>query len=140
MNQEHIEITSYEGEGYRPVIDYQTWRVAILNYCEELEVPNLRTMQKHMKTDEVFVLLRGNCVLFAGGTGEDIDLVEAVLMKPLQLYNVKRGVWHTHTLDQDGMVLIVENKDTCDDNSPTKPMSEDQIKQLKKLYENVMGS
>lgn len=137
MKKEHIEISSYEGEGYQPVIDYQSWRVAILNYCEELEVPNLKTMQKHMESDEVFVLLRGNCILFSGGSGEEINSMDAVLMKPLQLYNVKRGVWHTHTLDKEGMVLIVENQDTGDANSPTISMTEDQVQQLKQLYVEV---
>jgi ureidoglycolate hydrolase len=137
MNKEHIEISSYEGEGYQPVIDYQSWRVAILNYCEELEVPNLKTMQKHMESDEVFVLLRGNCILFSGGSGEDINSMDAVLMKPFQLYNVKRGVWHTHTLDKEGMVLIVENQDTGDANSPTMAMTEEQIQQLQQLYAQV---
>lgn len=31
----------------------------------------------------------------------------------------------------DSSVLIVENRDTCDDNSPTKFMSEEQLKQLR---------
>lgn len=137
MKKEYIEISSYEGEGYQPVIDYQSWRIAFLNYCEELEVPNLKTMQKHKESDEVFVLLRGNCILFSGGTGENINSMDAVLMKPLQLYNVKHGVWHTHTLDQEGMVLIVENQDTGDVNSPIMAMTEEQIQRLQELYEEV---
>lgn len=138
MNQAYIEVTTYEGEGYRPVIDYQTWRVAILNYCEELEIENLKTMQRHLESDEVFVLLKGNCVLFSGGQEDSIGPVEVIRMEPLKLYNVKRGVWHTHTLDQDGMVLIVENQNTCDSNSPTNPMTHKQIDCMKALYDEVM--
>ena len=70
MKQELIAVSSYEGEGYVPMIDFESWRVAILNYCEELEVQNLKTMQKHDESDEVFVLLSGNCTLFTGGNGE----------------------------------------------------------------------
>ena len=125
-----IEISSYEGFGYRPMIDYQTWRVAILNYCEELETPNLKTMQKHMETDEVFILLRGSCTLFTGRSMEKIGNIEATIMEPLKLYNVKRGVWHTHTLDREGMVAIVENKDTSDANSPTIELSAKQREQI----------
>lgn len=137
MNSEYIEISSFEGEGYLPVIDYQSWRVAILNYCEELEVQNLSTMQKHLETDEVFVLLRGNCTLFLGGKGEEIEFLEAIPMKPLQLYNIKRGVWHTHTLDQEGMVLIVENQDTSDENSPIKTMEEELKRKLMHTYRSL---
>jgi len=39
-------------------------------------------------------------------------------MQPNKTYNIKRGVFHTHTLSQDAKVLIVENQDTNDSNSP----------------------
>lgn len=134
MDKQYIDITSYEGEGYKPVIDYMSWRVAILRYCEELEVQNLKTMQKHNESDEVFVLLAGNCTLFSGGMGDSIHSVDAVAMEPMKLYNVKKGVWHTHTLDKEGTVLIVENKDTSDMNSPTLKLETDQIEELRELY------
>lgn len=135
MKKEYIDISTYEGEGYVPMIDYESWRVAILRYCEELEVQNLKTMQKHDESDEVFVLLEGNCTLFTGGKGDAINEMDAVAMEPLQLYNVKRGVWHTHTLDRKGMVLIVENQNTGDANSPTQPLSEEQIQTILRLYQ-----
>jgi len=129
-----IEIKEYTAPGYSPVIDYESWRVAVLNDIDELEVPNLKTMQKHTLSDEVFVLLKGSCTLFSAGNGEEIGDVTATTLEPLKMYNVKAGVWHTHTLTPDSSVLIVENRDTCDDNSPTKAMSEAQIKQLRDSY------
>lgn len=129
-----IDIREYTEPGYSPVIDYESWRVAILNDIDELEVPNLKTMQKHTLSDEVFVLLKGSCTLFTAGNGEEIADVKATKLEPYKLYNVKKGVWHTHTLTPDSSVLIVENKDTCDDNSPTAKMTEEQIKQLRESY------
>ncbi len=137
MKKEYIDISSYQGEGYLPMIDYESWRVAILRYCEELEVQNLATMQKHDESDEVFVLLEGNCILFTGGNQDSIGEIDAVKMEPLQLYNVKKGTWHTHTLDRAATVLIVENRDTCDMNSPTVRMSSAQTEQLRILYQKV---
>lgn len=134
MKQELIAVSSYEGEGYVPMIDFESWRVAILNYCEELEVQNLKTMQKHDESDEVFVLLSGNCTLFTGGNGEQIGEIHMISMVPKKLYNVKKGVFHTHTLDKAGSVLIVENQNTCDENSPTRDMTEEQIEVLKTLF------
>ncbi len=134
MKQELIAVSSYEGEGYVPMIDFESWRVAILNYCEELEVQNLKTMQKHDESDEVFVLLSGNCTLFTGGNGEQIGEIDMISMVPKKLYNVKKGVFHTHTLDREGSVLIVENQNTCDENSPTRDMTEEQIEVLKTLF------
>lgn len=122
MIEQDIEISLYEKEGYMPVIDYMEWRVAILNYCEELEVENIESMQKHDETDEVFVLLSGSCTLFCAGSGSEIGRIKAVHMEPKKIYNVKKGVWHTHTLSLEGSVLIVENRTTGDDNSPVQEL------------------
>ncbi len=129
-----IEVSEYTEPGYQPIIDYESWRVAVLNDIDELEVPNLKTMQKHTLSDEVFVLLKGNCTLFTGGNGDSIGTVSATTLEPFKAYNVKKGVWHTHTLEPDSSVLIVENQNTCDDNSPTVPMTEAQIAQLRASY------
>lgn len=126
-----IEIKEYTAPGYAPVIDYESWRVAVLNDCEELNVPNLKTMQKHLLSDEVFVLLKGNCTLFLGGSGDSVGNIRDVRLEPYKCYNVKAGVWHTHTLAPGSSTLIVENRDTCDSNSPTAKLSERQIEELR---------
>jgi len=126
-----IEVKEYKEPGYAPVIDYESWRVAVLNDIDELEVPNLKTMQKHLLSDEVFVLLKGSCTLFTGGNGEAIGEIQSVTLEPCKCYNVKAGVWHTHTLTPDSSVLIVENRDTCDDNSPTARLTDAQVDALR---------
>ena len=52
---------------------------------------------------------------------------------PHRLYNVKRGCWHTHTLNQDATVLIIENQDTNSSNSPETPLGVIQRGQLDEL-------
>ena len=126
-----IEVKEYKDPGYAPVIDFESWRVAILNDIDELEIPNLKTMQKHLESDEVFVLLKGSVTLFTAGNGEKIGTMKRVTLEPGKCYNVKKGVWHTHTLEKDSSVLIVENQNTCDDNSPTVSLSEKQILELR---------
>lgn len=127
-----IERTKIQHQGYLPLIDYETWRVAVLNYCLDVRLDQLVTMQRHLETDEVFVLLEGNCVLFSGGNGGHPEEIQWVKMEKNQLYNVKKGVWHTHTLDEEGSVLIIENQDTTDDNSPTEMLKEAQIEAIRK--------
>jgi hypothetical protein len=58
-------------------------------------------------------------------------------MEPLKLYNVKRGVWHTHTLSEDATVLIVENVDTTDANSPSKMLSPEQRAEIARLTQQL---
>jgi len=54
-------------------------------------------------------------------------------MQPLKLYNVKRGAWHSHTLDEAATVLIVENCDTTLANSAEIDLTADQRRQLIEL-------
>jgi ureidoglycolate hydrolase len=113
-----LEISEYTGLGYQPVVDYGAWRIAILRYIDELLPQNIQKMQRHSLTDEVFVLLSGRCILFIGDGDDQIATIYGQDMQPYKLYNVKKGSWHTHTLSEDGMVLIVENQDTGLENSP----------------------
>ncbi|WP_341877788.1 hypothetical protein [Defluviitalea saccharophila] len=131
-----IEMSEFKGEGYKPMVDYMEWRVAILRYCEELEIDHIATMQKHTETDEVFVLLEGDCTLFTGGDGEKIGEIKAWHMEPLKIYTVKKGVWHTHTLSKNTSVLIVENRLTNDANSPIIKLT-DQEKKILKMLQNL---
>ncbi|MFA5260691.1 MAG: hypothetical protein WC450_05630 [Candidatus Omnitrophota bacterium] len=120
---ELLDVKEYQGEGYRPVVDYGGWRVAVLNYIEELRADNLRAMQRHNETDEVFVLLRGRCILFLGEGRDTVTAIHAQDLEPFKVYSVKKAVWHTHTLSEDAMVLIVENRDTDVHNSPSCPLT-----------------
>ena len=109
---EGIEIIDFQPEGYKPLVDYESWRVAVLKFCDDLLIENVKTMQKHLYTDEVFVLVQGHCTLFLAGEGD------------------KPGTWHNHIMDTDGEVVIVENRDTCDDNSPILPLGKNQLVEL----------
>jgi ureidoglycolate hydrolase len=134
-----LEIETYSAEGYRPLVDYGAWRVAMLRYHPELLPRNIINMQKHDETDEIFVLLVGRCILFVADGDAQPGSIEAHDMEPLKVYNVKRSVWHTHTLSLDASVLIVENQDTTAENSPQRPLSEAQRETLVRLTAQAWG-
>jgi hypothetical protein len=137
VSEKLLEVRDHHKEGYRPVIDYGAWRVAVLNFSDELRVENLTTMQRHNETDEVFVLLKGRCILFLGEGTEAVTAVHAVDMQPNKIYNVKKAVWHTHTLSRDAMVLIVENRDTAFGNSPFCSLADGQRQAIVELAERL---
>ncbi|NLG84821.1 MAG: hypothetical protein GX493_09515 [Firmicutes bacterium] len=134
-----LEIRECPEEGYRPLIDYGAWRVAALGPCEELLPERITSMQKHDETDEVFVLLRGRCLLFLGEGVNSIETIYAQEMEPLKVYNVKRGVWHTHVLSTEAMVLIVENRDTSAANSPIQPLTAAQQAEIVEAVARLWG-
>ncbi len=134
-----LEVREYNGAGYHPLIDFGAWRVAILRPTEDLLPQNLDQVQKHDETDEVFVLLTGRCILFVGEGNQPPGRLYARDMKPLKLYNVKKGAWHTHTLSAEAVVLIVENCDTTRDNSPLVPLGPAQRAQLGRAIRRLWG-
>jgi hypothetical protein len=123
----------FQEEGYLPLVDFETWRVAVLKYCEDVRLENITTMQRHMETDEVFVLISGNCTLISAGCGEQVQEIEIIKMEQHKIYNVKKGVWHNHVLDEQGAVLIVENQNTSDNNSPVIQLKSLEIQQMRDL-------
>jgi hypothetical protein len=130
LSEDLLVVSEYMGEGYLPLIDYGSWRVAFLRYTDELLPQKLRTMQRHDQSDEVFVLLSGRCILFLGEGAEKIESIYAQDMQPLKVYNVKQTCWHTHTLSEDATVLIVENRDTTHKNSPEIDLDPLQTEQI----------
>ncbi len=132
-----IEIREHNEPDYMPMIDYQSWRVALMNYAADLLPEKINRMQKHTETDEVFVLMKGRCILFLGEGEESVIKVHAVDMELYKLYNVKRGAWHSHTFSEDARVLIVENRDTVVENSPFVDLSEDQCKDVVELTKKL---
>ena len=106
---EGLEIKDYNGEGYDRTHVYDNWCVAFLNYADRFD--KITYIERHLLTDEVFVLLQGSAELLIGET------CEPVTMEPFKIYNVKAGVWHAIRVSRDAKVLIVENSDTTKENS-----------------------
>ena len=104
--ENELEIYSYEGDGYKPMISFGDWRVAFLRHADRFDKNRVEKMERHMLTDEVFVLLFGEAFLILG---EDEKVVR---MKKNMLYNVKKAVWHAVCVSEDAQVLIVENDNT----------------------------
>lgn len=125
-----LEIRAHDGPDYKPLIDHMAWRVALMNYTSDLLPEKINRMQKHLETDEVFVLLAGRCILFLGEGDEGVTAIHAVDMEPFKLYNVKKNCWHSHTFSEAARVLIVENRDTVDANSPFSWLSPEQQEEI----------
>jgi len=126
MDEKQVEILEYTGIGYKPLVDYGDWRVAILRYIDELKPNVISFMERHLETDEVFVLLAGQAVLFLGGNAATIEAVEPLVMQAGKLYNVKKDAWHTVVLSGDATILLVENRNTCRENTAYQTLRPEQ--------------
>ncbi len=122
MDERLIQVREYNGEGYQPLVDYGAWRVAVLNYLEGLHPERIDSVERHTATDEVFVLLKGQGVLFAGEGDPQVETLEPIVMQTGKIYNVRKNIWHTLVLSRDASVLIVENCDTGRHNTEFSPL------------------
>jgi len=120
--EELLEIREFTGKGYLPMVDYGDWRVAILNCAADKSTDKVTYSERHNETDEVFVLLKGQAVLFVGNGAVSPNNLYAQVMELGKIYNVKRGIWHTVVLSPDGSILIVENRDTGKANTDITPL------------------
>jgi ureidoglycolate hydrolase len=130
MDESLLEVREYTGEGYKPLIDFCAWRVAILRWIDELLPERIRSMERHTQTDEVFVLLEGQATLIVGGGGLTMGDIHAQVMEGGKLYNVKQNTWHTVLLSRDASILIVENQDTGEVNSEYCFLTEKQRQEI----------
>jgi ureidoglycolate hydrolase len=126
MDEKLLEICEFTGIGYQPVIDFSTWRVAILNYIDEIHPERIEKMERHNETDEVFILIKGQSILFLGEGEKSVEKIHHQIMEPGRIYNVKQNVWHSIVLSLDGSVLIVENRNTGSTNSNYFSLDPDQ--------------
>jgi ureidoglycolate hydrolase len=126
MDESSLQISEYVGEGYKPLVDYAGWRVALLRYIDELQPDKIDSMERHVETDEVFVLLYGQGVLLVGGNESRVNGIHPQVMEHGKLYNVKRNAWHSILLSRDASVLIVENRDTDRSNSEYANLTSEQ--------------
>ena len=108
---EGLDILEDNSAGYHPLVKYEGWRVATALLCDRWKEGNTKFLERHMLTDEVFVLIKGKGALFIG---KDMKRTEMEIGK---VYNVKKGVWHEMALDEDALVLIVENDNTSKENT-----------------------
>ena len=138
MENKLLEVSTFTGDGYKPLIDFNCWRVALLRYCADMDPDMMASLERHMQTDEVFVLLEGKAALFlAGGDGSEELSVE--MMQSGLLYNVKQAAWHTAVLSRDATILLVENQDTCRDNSEYYPITPAQRAVIVQTSREVFG-
>ncbi len=134
----YVETYTFEESGYQKLFHHQDWRVAMLNYIEELEIENLCYVESHTDTDEVFVLLNGSCTIYVAELKDGmINGFHTIKLEPHKIYKIPAGIYHTHTLSKDAKVLVIEQEDTSYDNSPRIYFTKEEKEMLIKQHEEL---
>ncbi len=105
-----IKKYTFTDEDFKVMLQSGGWKIGFLRYSERFLTFN--QLERHLETDEVFVLLDGNAVLYTES--------ESCTMKKCTLYNIPKGTWHHITVSEETTVLVVENADTGKENTEKK--------------------
>lgn len=109
-----LEITKPQVGGYEPLTHFENWRVAVITHNDSFLEENFNKIERHMETDEVFILSDGEATLYIGEERQRIKMEKGVF------YNVKKATWHGITTKPGAYVIIVENDDVAVSNSEYK--------------------
>ena len=102
-----IKIGVHKDAGFKVMIESGEWKVGMLHYSERFS--RLGEMERHLLTDEVFVLVSGKATLYTDS--------EAVEMEQGSVYTVPVGVWHHIVVSIDANVMVVESRSTSIENT-----------------------
>jgi ureidoglycolate hydrolase len=125
-----LEVRTYAGEGYMPLVDFKSWRVALMNFKEDFCPERIQILERHPETDEVFVLLRGQVLMILAEGDGGVQKLHFQVMEEGSLYNVKPTCWHAVVMSREAVLLIVENADTNDANSQFVNLSPDLCREI----------
>ena len=124
---------SFEGEGLTRVFENEKWMVGIKNWKPMNDIANINNLERHNQTDELFILLNGQCtLLFANETADGLD-IQAVRMEPLKVYNIPRTLWHNTVTQKDTKLALIEDSSTGSANSDNLDLTEAQIARVHEL-------
>ncbi|MCB9250585.1 MAG: hypothetical protein H6613_19615 [Ignavibacteriales bacterium] len=99
-------------------------------------IDNIKKVEVHFETDEVFVLLNGDAVLITAKMENTGPVFNTELMKLGTVYNVPKNIWHNIAMRKESEVLIVEKSNTHIGDYKYFDLNEEQIVDLKNVSES----
>ena len=130
-----MNILNYEfnGEGMQHVFENEKWTVGIKNWKPANDVTGIDCLERHNKTDELFVLVEGSCTLvYANETEGGLDF-GAVKMEKDKVYNIPATLWHNTITCKDTKMILIEDSNTSMENSDILNLTEAQIAEMRSL-------
>ena len=103
------------GNGFDTVHSFDGWKVAFITCAEQYG--ELKTVKRHTRTDEAFLLVKGKATLF---TADGDEPLKETALKKEKLYIVKKNTWHHLKVSEDALLFVVENSNTSKDNTESR--------------------
>ena len=112
-----IESSTYNGEAMKRVYENEKWTVGIKNWKPASDITMINNLERHNATDELFILLSGECTLIYANEADAGLEFFSVKMAPFTLYNIPCGLWHNAIMSKDAKIAVIEDVSTGMENS-----------------------
>ncbi len=129
--QMKISELQYDGEALKRVYENSQWTVGIKNWKPANDIDQIGNLERHNRTDELFVLLNGSCALVYAteeGNGLNLKIVE---MRPHAVYQIPPALWHNTIMTKEAKLLLIENSDTSMENTDLRDLTKEEVSFLK---------
>ena len=93
----------FNGEEFEAVLQTKNWTIGLLRYSERFS--KLGCFERHLLTDEAFILLSGNATLYV----KNGDEVTETVMEQNIVYNIPKAEWHHIVVDKDARFVLVSS-------------------------------
>jgi len=103
------------GSGFDTLHTFEGWKVAFITHAEQYG--ELKIVKRHTKTDEAFLLVKGEATLFTADGDEPLDVTA---LQKEKLYVVKKNTWHHLKVSKDALIIVVENSNTSKENTESR--------------------
>lgn len=130
MKNEAI-VYQYTGEGLAKLYINDAWTVGIKNYKQASDMSYMDRLERHILTDELFAPFSGKSILITAEKSENELNIKITLMEIGKIYSVQKGMWHNVVMERDSSMVLIENSETCMENTEVLELSDKEIKQLK---------
>lgn len=124
---------SFDGEGMQRVFENEKWTVGIKNWKPANDITGVNCLERHNKTDELFVLLEGKCTLIFANEVEGKLCIDRVKMEKDKVYNIPATLWHNTVTEKNTKMVLIEDSNTSMDNSDILNLTKEQIDEIKAL-------
>lgn len=131
-----MQILNYEfsGEGMQRVFENEKWTVGIKNWKPANDITGIDNLERHNKTDELFVLIAGTCTLISAVETENGLAFSRTVMEPNKVYNIPATLWHNTITTKDTKMILIEDSNTSMENSDVISLTAAQIEEIQALY------
>lgn len=102
-----IKVFAPNEKGFKTMFKSNGWQIATITHEKQYSKDGFDHMKRHITTDEVFVLVKGEAVLH---TFEEGQMQDTKLEKE-KIYCVLKNTWHYLEVSRDAYLVVIENSD-----------------------------